>query len=388
MVLALTELWIACDKIAKNQIPLLCDYDPRIPSYLFQSFLLPSRDNIRRLAKIEQYLRQRFQIADQSLPNIFTSFGGLKTFAVRYYGQLAIYQRLLGKIEAEAARNCTAKITELSNIQAQHERLRKLYKAANCEYLLQNKRKGAILYQGGYCTKCSYKRQINSLNINIFEWPLPRNQTNAQNTVFKLCPPCTFSKWRDATAFIHINVSMCKYGSTTRDRVQSLKSYSALRPYFKNIYGNQRIGLWSLTKPNARTYRRLKAVPYLEIHNICLNNGMTYYYFDDKCTNYVTSTIITEKLVMSCTFKIPPKSKVLQKYLFKPSTSPNGLPPNNIIAHQTEYPAHLSTEKYKNLYLIPLGHKIQWLNILHQLTMPSINFGKAETAAVILQAIY
>lgn len=169
IVLALTELWIACDKIAKSQIPLMCDYNPRIPSYLFQSLLLPSRDNIRRLAKVEQYLRQRSQIADQSLPDIFTSFGGSNTFAVRYYGQLAVHQRLLGKIEAEAAKSRTAKIAELSNVQAQHERLRRLYKAASCECLLQNKRKGAMSYQGSYCTKCSYKRQINSLNINIFK---------------------------------------------------------------------------------------------------------------------------------------------------------------------------------------------------------------------------
>ncbi|ELQ36795.1 hypothetical protein OOU_Y34scaffold00639g1, partial [Pyricularia oryzae Y34] len=147
MVLALTELWIACDKIAKSQIPLMCDYDPRIPSCLFQSLLLPSRDNMRRLAKVEQYLRQRSQVADQSLPDIFTSFGGSRTFAVRYYGQSAVHQRLLGKIEAEAARSRTAKIAELSNVQAQHERLRRLYEAASCECLLQNKRKGAMSYQ-------------------------------------------------------------------------------------------------------------------------------------------------------------------------------------------------------------------------------------------------
>lgn len=151
MVLALTELWIACDKIAKSQIPLMCDYDPRIPSCLFQSLLLPSRDNMRRLAKVEQYLRQRSQVANQSLPDIFTSFGGSRTFAVRYYGQSAVHQRLLGEIEAEAARSRTAKIAELSNVQVQHESLRRLYEAASCECLLQNKRKGAMSYQGGYC---------------------------------------------------------------------------------------------------------------------------------------------------------------------------------------------------------------------------------------------
>lgn len=48
----------------------------------------------------------------------------------------------------------------------------------------------------------------------------------------------------------------------------------------------------------------------------------------------------------------------------------------------------MSLEEYKELASIPLGHHIQWANMILQLAMPSVDFKKEVTTLVFLQCIY
>jgi hypothetical protein len=48
----------------------------------------------------------------------------------------------------------------------------------------------------------------------------------------------------------------------------------------------------------------------------------------------------------------------------------------------------MSLDEYKALCTISLGYRLQWQNILLQLSAPSVDFKKVETGLVILQSIY
>lgn len=78
----------------------------------------------------------------------------------------------------------------------------------------------------------------------------------------------------------------------------------------------------------------------------------------------------------------------MQKFLTRPPHEPDGPPPNTIIAGQSERPGHLAPVEYKALASIPMGHRIQWQNILLQVTSPAVDFTKAETSMTVLQCIY
>lgn len=390
MVLVLIELWVACDKIATGQIPRLEQYNLCIPAGLFESFLLPFREQMARLNRVEEYLERRCRAADQLLPCIFSSFSDPQSFAVRFYSQSTHHQNMLVEIESKVAKQRRAKIAELSKVQAEYRRLYNLFESENCRYVeLLNKNGRPYITHSRSCSRCSYQRQMKALNISIHEWPLPRSKMKAQATVFELCVPVPFSEWRDITTFILLDVLKCQYGKISIGRQeQSLGTYPALSKFRAPSCADQRIGLESSTKPSARTHRVRKPVPNLEIDDVCVNNGLEYYYFDQSCSEYVTRIQVTQDLPKLCTFKLPPESKVLEKYLFRPSMCPAGPVPNAAIANQAECPPHLSIEEYKGLCSIVAGNKIQWQNIFLQLAIPSVSFRRAETGCTVLQAMY
>lgn len=273
VVLVLIELWIACDKIATGQTPLLQRYDPCIPPDLLQSLLLPFREQMVRLAKIEEYLEKRFREADPLLPYIFSSFGDTRPFGVQYYNQSTDHQNLMAEIEAMAAKHRLEKIAELHKVQAQYRRLQTRFETASC-LELSNKRGRSYTVHSFSCSKCSYEK-MDALTIKIHEWPLPRSDTDAKATVFELRLPIFFYSWRDATTFILLDVLKCRYGPVGfAEQEQNLSDYSALSNFYTRSYTSRRISLQSSTKPHIITHRRTKSVPNLDVDDVCLHNGL------------------------------------------------------------------------------------------------------------------
>jgi hypothetical protein len=96
----------------------------------------------------------------------------------------------------------------------------------------------------------------------------------------------------------------------------------------------------------------------------------------------------TERVFQNCTLQLPARSTRLQKYLSRSPSQPNGLPPNEVIAGQSTCPLHMSLDEYKVLCALPLGSSVQYMNILVQLAMPALDFGKMETQCFILQTVH
>lgn len=80
--------------------------------------------------------------------------------------------------------------------------------------------------------------------------------------------------------------------------------------------------------------------------------------------------------------------QALQRFLFRPASQPDGPAPNTVIASQDSCPDNMTLEEYKEFCILPLGHHIQWANILLELAMPSLDFKKPETTLLLLQCIY
>lgn len=96
----------------------------------------------------------------------------------------------------------------------------------------------------------------------------------------------------------------------------------------------------------------------------------------------------TNRVLEQCTYVLPKRSCSLQKFLAKPYSAPSGLPPNEVIASQSDCPAHVSLDEFKAFGALSLGCRIQWMNILIQLSSPSLDFTKEEINILLLQIIY
>jgi hypothetical protein len=139
----------------------------------------------------------------------------------------------------------------------------------------------------------------------------------------------------------------------------------------------QRVVLASNTKPNVVTHRDAKNISVSEEYEICLENGMNWGFFDREEDNIMEELNIDSYVAEACTFVVP---RSLQPFLNRPWNTPDGLDPNMVIASQSKCPDNLSTDEFKALCSLPLGHGVIWENLLKEFAMPSVDWGKVETA--------
>jgi hypothetical protein len=384
MLLTCLELWIACDTAATQQYPLMHDYDPGVPLPLLQSLILPLKIHLERLLRVENYLRQREDGAKYTSPFLFSKFGQ-NSFAVRYFATSQPHQDLRDKIEKWAHDKRELKKAELSQKKQEYSRLMQLYDSSRCE---TSKEYDTLLRQymevhSPSCKKCAYRSNATRMNIDVDEWPLPRAKLEAEGTVFEIKCPKAFNDWRDTTMFLNMNVLQSEYGTGVRPKLKYDPSYCLSQ--FK-ITSPQRFRLISQTKPHVVTHRKAEPVSTASEESVCVNNGLTYQYLDNQTGLLAVEVKMTEKIPKMCTYPLQ-HYKTLEQFIYRPHSQFNGPQPNKVISEQHACPSDMSLEEFKSLGTLPLGVRLQWWNILLQLSLPSIDFKKMDTSLVLLQVI-
>ena len=133
MFLTTMELWVALDKCALRDEPILQDYDPGFPASLFEPLLLPKRHQMERLLFVEQYLAERKRKA-KPFPSVFRSVDSADSLPVRYFDQSPMHQNLRQKIEAKAANDRSTKKRELARLKQEHSGLLDECRGLECTY--------------------------------------------------------------------------------------------------------------------------------------------------------------------------------------------------------------------------------------------------------------
>jgi hypothetical protein len=103
MYLTITELWIAYNRSACAQYPLLYKYNYKLHITEFQCLILPLKHDIERLYKVERYIQSQREAAASNLPSIYQSFSHQSSFAVRFFKKSRELQTTLVEIEHDAA---------------------------------------------------------------------------------------------------------------------------------------------------------------------------------------------------------------------------------------------------------------------------------------------
>ncbi|KAM0708220.1 hypothetical protein Q7P35_004870 [Cladosporium inversicolor] len=392
IILTLLDIWVACDKIAVNTCAMLADYAPEIPMDMLQNLLLPYPFQMERLHKLEVYLTGRSQASRSDLAGLQFSTNNPNSFAVRYYGQSPSHQRLKRIIEQDAQVANNNKRSEYQTKKSEYDRLDALYDSTDCGYVT------VIIDRwcdppeteqrhDRWCSKCRYRRERDDLSIKLHEWPLPAQQIKAKAVVFELEVPLWYVAWRDSRSFLLQDVLKGKRDSA---RLDSKYQLSVNDPHLTRRCtaktGTERIGLVSQTKPVVVTHYSTKKIPGVDVDDVCVPSGLNYEYFDESGNHFVGSYSFDDKVAKSCTYLLPMSE--LRRYVFRPARSPDGELPNSVIASQDKCSESMSLDEYKELCGVPLGHNIQWVNILQQLAMPGVDFKRIETNLVFLQCIY
>ncbi|KAJ9413498.1 hypothetical protein QL093DRAFT_2594586 [Fusarium oxysporum] len=386
MLLTIGELWVAADKAAIHALPMLRCYEHEVPTEVWQTLLLASMADMERLHSLEAYLLNRQRVAQsKNRPSIFRSYGHRDSFPVQYFSGSVEHQQLKAEIEERALAQRQAKIEELRRLKKQYETLMQRFNDAKCDEYPQEEY-GITVWRHSYaCVRHGYLSKANNLQIQVHEWPLPKNTLGAQATVFELAVPPTFSEWRDITLYLINDVLLSQpFGVHHPNPSYSLRAYQPLDKFFRTRR-DYRIHLVSEAKPNVVTHRRDKPIQYCTDFDVCVNNGLRYQYYDGNQNCFLEELLPTEGLSNLCTFDLPKRAQALKRFLVRTWLKPEGETPNEVIASQSDCPEYLSLSEHKVLAELPYGYNIQWMSILTQLAMPKIDFNKTETAIFLLQ---
>jgi hypothetical protein len=389
MYLTIMELWVVCDKCACHRHKLLLDYNPEVDIESLRSLSLPFKSQMRRLVEIERYVGSRCMGSILKAPSLFRDFGHPTSFGVRYYDSSFEHQQLKAVIEQEAATQRQQKGVELAQKKQQYRQLMAESNRLEDTYVEMIDRWGdTYSYHASYCQKCSLKNQAESLSINIQEWPLPSNLAEAKAAVFELQIPHCFARWRDTTRYLMISglestkhIQPEEMPSYTLENQDCLRSRQRLAP-------KQRLVTVSRIKPLNRSHYKSKgAIIHIENEDVCVPNAMHCTYYDTISGSFPNVLGPTDHVRQNCSYQLPVRSKNLERYLLAgPSTGE--VSPNSVISSLADCPHHIAQSEYKASGALPIGHNIQYLNILTQLAVPTVNFAKVETQCLILQTIH
>ena len=394
MILTIMDLWIACDKSACSVHNLLSNYDPEIPQNLFQSLILPFRNQMQRISNIEEYLSMRRQRVKYTGSHILHTFGNKNDFAMKYFEQSSEHQVLYSDILSAASRQRADKVRELSSKQQKYRDLLREYNAIEeCDrrdVLVDRFNQIYESHHSGDCRKCAYKHQANSITITVHEWPLSDDPTVAKSTVFELRVPAAFASWRDSTIFLLQEVLGTQCSTSSPPQAKNyLHRYGGLSSYVKNPnQGAPRLVLLSEVKPHLNTHRSKKHIANMEEEDVCVKNALKLRYFDDELAAFTGRHEDTDLLSKHCTYALSSRRTSMQKFLDRPPHMPSGMPPNTVMADQHNCPLEVPLDEFRVFCSLPLGFRIQWMNILRQLTSPWVDFTNPDTILLIFQTVF
>lgn len=392
MLLTCLEIWKVCDQTAVRKCSLLAEYNHGFPEQVFQNLLFVTRDQMTRLGEVTTYLgaRRRNSIHPSDL---LLSACNPNGFAAKYFDQSTLHQSLEREIVARGNSEKERKLRQFAKLKEKHAVLVKLHIGSTCQYLdvVVNTHNGMVATEKKHsqaCKKCGDLKRAQGLQIKIFEAPLPEDQTRSKVVVFELQAPLWYTSWRDARTYLLRNVILGKY-------VTKAPRYRLTYPlagdwhlptlHLKAAIKSQRIGLLSEAKPKTVAHYGSKCVGDMTKNDLCKKSGVSYEYYDSDDKVFYGELNYDQKHELAHVY---PLGEPLGRFIFRPSTQPNGPSHNLAIASQHRCPDNMTLDEYKELCTLPLGHRIQWQNMLMQLVAPGVDFRKPETTLVFLQCIH
>jgi hypothetical protein len=393
MYITLAELWIACDTCACAMYPILAEYSTEVDFSILRSLSLPLKSQMERLLAIEHYAQARQKRANAGMPSVFRQFGHPQSFAVRCFDMSRSLQDLRGKIECDATKKQEQKIEELSEKKKEYRTLISRSDELTCDnhetvYRGRGRKRKAVDVSRR-CRKCKLRAEAGKLKIEVHEWPLNSSEPLAKATVFEVSVPEPYSRWRDVTIYLQKDVLLFAVDKdvTSKASLYTLKKYDGLVSFYKGS-ADSRLGICS-SKPPAFGDSKyiMDGVTILTDADVCVENDLSYRYYDSSDKFIMAKLRTTPKVQEKCTYQVPLRTPQLQRYL-SPNTMLNNATPNSVMASVSECPHHLSMDEYKALSLLPLGNKIQYMNLLAQLHVPIVDFTKVEAHCVVYHIVH
>ena len=383
MLLTIMELWVACDLSATKLFPLLRDYETGFPCGVLDALVLTKKNLLDRLVKVEEYLAGRKSGASFG-PTWENGLRFKSSFAIRFFGGSTEHQTMYQDIIERATALRDQKLKEFGSSKKEYNQL--MQEHINTPHLLKttlNSRGDWVSEDSPDCPSCRVSSRARSMRIQIFEWPLPDDETEAKAAVFELQVPEVILAWRNATLTILLDA----FGRSQKNgRDHSGLYYPQHNEVLQNVLESKqsregRFRLASAGRAIVVHHDGKKAVSEATEENVCIRNGCWYDLYDTQLNENISDLLKGLHAPPHCSYPPPIISEPVKGWILNTSHSLN-----DVIARQIDCPPTMALEEYKAFGNLRGGVRVQWQNILSQLTIPALNFNKPETFFLILQA--
>jgi hypothetical protein len=368
------ELWVALDKTVLESIPLLAKYSPELDITVLEPLLLPTLDQMVRLQAVENYLQHRHGLVEYPEHSLFEFVDHENSFPAHYFvGSLGGGLRdLRVQIQEEARRQLDATRKTWQSLNVKYNRLTQEDSRIDHTYFESHNRWGdPISVHSSGCRKCGLQREINSLGMDVHEWPLPEDEILSRLVVFELRLPKDFGVWRDTT-FSLARRYASEFPKTAPPPVPVLRDYPALSTYFE-AYTTQQLTIASTTKSFLVSHYRWKEFPCAE-DDVVKTHGLRYDLFNDcsESRGWINPSIVRSMNIRKqCTPFFPSGPYVQLAW----TISDTKHTPNMVIARQSQCPVVISYHEWDAFGHLRAGNHLQWRNMMLELVRGTLTLG-------------
>jgi len=369
-ILTILELWVACDKSAVAQHRLLEEFNHDIPHKPCEFLLLRFRSDLERLHRVEKYLSDRTRNAatvGKGLSAIYNA-GQAKSFSTRFVADSVVHQGILDAITRHVEEQRSQQSEELDGLKLRFDHCMGIKATATCQD------EEFVDFQGrtqkrhaARCQRCLVEEELALLDINVLEEPLPASKHEAASVVFELRVPPAFAAWRDATVLVLNDVLQLRSRHEEKPSMEcTLESFADVANHLDRAPSEQRVILATEMVPGS-VRSRVPISAELELANVCIPSSIRWHHFDKKTSAAIGRPTMTEAVARMCSLKFDEYSATLQPYLKRERL------PNAVLTRQAECPPNMSQMEFRALCSIPFAQHTQWMNILIQLAIPSVD---------------
>lgn len=388
MFLVIMELWVALDKLAVSAEPLLKESDPEFPPGLLNPLLLSKKQQMERLRSVEMYLDSRRK---NTLIAAFRHFGHRNSLAVRFVDQSRRHQLLLATIRQSAKHAWNSKINEFNYKYEKYWMLQRKLSETPHDQNTEWDGHRWVTQCVSRCKACRLERDADQITIRKLEEPLPEDDDQAKAVVFELNVPPVIQRWRDTTLFILANylskslsdrrneqiyyASAYPSGLLTVGRTSVLQPGSTVKPFINSHYANYSHHINDVTQSD-----------------ICLKHAAQYSYYYTILDRDPAEILGAEcsssriKIPPECSYaSLSPYDRTAHLTSWIRGTSHDS---NSVMAAQWACPPTMSLEEFREFGHVRSGVRLQWMNMLRQLAMPSVNLNALSVCLLFLQAAH
>jgi hypothetical protein len=380
-LLKIMELWMFMDEHALKCYPLLGQYHPCFEASMLDKLELSTIEELERLRTVQSYVARRCRGWFGSGSKTIFDSPAVDSFAVRYYDNsqdASELHDLHQEIEKDADELVATKKSEWERKSEQHDFKMREVAELSCLYTTETDEHGYSrqVHKKG-CLKHKLKWEATQILIEIFEYPLPKNEPSLKAVIFELMCPEAFAAYRDATWLI---LSTFAYRDVEIiEDVPLVRVYSGLLSYANKTISKVTLG--SSTKSHLDTHYATIGFPN-DFVDVCLLLGLKLNYYHNG-TKAWTRSEEEPSFAHLFPLKLPSDSP----YHSFESVSDNWPTSNRVLATQTRCPVDLNVHEYMAWQGLLVGTFSRWPNLLREMGSTNLSFSTESTWAIVTKVL-